>query len=266
MEERIPNIIKPLLYQYEKALRERFKNKIYGVYIYNSVALGAFDENKSDIDFITIINEGFTKDEIEDLRKIHHNLKENFHYGKIMEGMYIDILNLGKTNSDMKPYMFFADEVFNDCGYYDINYVTWWTLKNKGIAINSPEISTLGIEVSWDNVIKNMGYNLNGYWGKKVSEKATFFTDYWIEFSVLTLCRILYTLEYKDITSKANATKKAMDILPNQFQNIINEALRIRKNFSVKSIYESTEKRAHEVKTFISYVINYCNKKYSLVE
>ncbi|QSX05631.1 hypothetical protein JYG23_13305 [Sedimentibacter sp. zth1] len=109
MSEKIPYILKPLLYEYESNLKKYFGNKIFGVYLYNSV--------------------------------------------------------------------------------------TWWTLKYNGIPINSPN-------VKWDNIVETMNYNLNSYWKKKLYEKDIFLSDEWIEFAVLTLCRILYTLDNKSITTK----------------------------------------------------------------
>ncbi|MEW8957285.1 nucleotidyltransferase domain-containing protein [Clostridium sp.] len=85
----IPDVVKPLLYEYESKLKESFKDKIFGVYLYNSIALNAFHENKSDIDIVTIIKENFTQDEVIKLRIIHKELNKKFTYSKKMEGMYI---------------------------------------------------------------------------------------------------------------------------------------------------------------------------------
>ena len=75
MNERIPNILRPLLYEYESDLKKYFGNKIFGVYLYNSVALDGFDKDKSDIDFITILNEDFEDKEVSTLRLIHNRIK-----------------------------------------------------------------------------------------------------------------------------------------------------------------------------------------------
>mgnify|MGYP001046057798 CR=1 FL=1 len=265
MNNRIPNIINPLLYEYESKIKNYFGNKIFGVYLYNSVALGAFDINKSDIDFITVINEEFTDEEIIKLKAIHEELNTKFKYAKRMEGMYINIDKIGKVNTDISPYIYFANKSLHDYGYYDINYVTWWTLKNNGIGINSPDISNLNLNVEWNNIIDTMNYNLNEYWKKKINTKLIFLTNYWVEFSVLTLCRILYTLEHKEIISKTEAAKFQMNNLPCNYKLVIQEALRIRENTSKKSLYSLRIKRSREVKSFIDYIINYCNEKYSFL-
>ncbi|MGL5351892.1 MAG: hypothetical protein ACRDA5_01055, partial [Clostridium sp.] len=76
MTSRIPSIINSLLTEYEAKIKTSFGNKIFGVYLYNSVALGAFDSNKSDIDFITILNEEFSSEQIVKLKNIHRELDD----------------------------------------------------------------------------------------------------------------------------------------------------------------------------------------------
>lgn len=262
MNNKIPKEIKPLLFCYESKIKNSFKDKILGVYLYNSVALGAFNVNKSDIDFVTILKEEFTNDEITKLDAIHTELNMKDKYARRMEGMYITKDKIVKTNDEILPYAYFADERLHDYGYYDINYVTWWTLKNNGIGVNSPDISNFDINVVWDNVIETMNYNLNKYWKSKLESESIFLKDVWIEFSVLTLCRILYTLDHKDIISKEEAAKYEITNLPNDLKLIIQEALRLREGNSDKSFYLLNKERLEDIIKFIHYIIDYCNNKY----
>ncbi|ADK15516.1 MULTISPECIES: aminoglycoside adenylyltransferase domain-containing protein [Clostridium] len=128
--------------------------------------------------------------------------------------MYLTKNKVGKPNSEIEPYLYFCDEKFNSYGYYDINYVTWWTLKYNGIPINSPNVSSLNINVQWNNIVETMNYNLNSYWKKKLCEKNIFLSDEWIEFAVLTLCRILYTLDNKSIATKIESAKYTIMSIP----------------------------------------------------
>lgn len=43
------------------------------MYLYNSVALGGFDKDKSDIDFITILNKDFEDKDISIVTLIHND-------------------------------------------------------------------------------------------------------------------------------------------------------------------------------------------------
>ena len=264
MTVEIPAVIKPLLYEYEWKLKENFKDKIFGIYLYNSIAINAFDENKSDIDIVIIIKEDFTKDEVVELKNIHRELNKNFSYSKKMEGMYIKLKDISKTNDLLEPYIYFENGRLHKPGYYDINYVTWWTLKHNGIGINSPRVNDLNIKVDWEDILNTMNYNLNFYWKSKSNKKSIFILDYWIEFSVLTLCRIVNTLEYKEINSKLASANMALTSMNKEFNKIILEAIRIREGKGEKSLYRSRIKRSNDVQRFIDSTIDYCNTKYNL--
>lgn len=265
MNKKIPEILRPLLYEYESNLKKYFGSKIFGVYLYNSLALGGFDKDKSDIDFITILNEEIKEKEVSVISLIHNELNNKFEYAKKMEGMYITKDKIGKPNSIIDPYLYFCGEKLNSYGYYDINYITWWTLKYNGISINSPNVSNLNINVQWDNIVETMNYNLNSYWKKKLNDKDIFLLDEWIEFGVLTLCRILYTLHNKNITTKIQSAKYMLGRIQNEYKLIIEEAIRIRKNSCAKSLYETEFERENELKCFMNYLIDHCNEKYNLV-
>ncbi|KOF56015.1 MULTISPECIES: aminoglycoside adenylyltransferase domain-containing protein [Clostridium] len=260
-ENKIPEVARAILDEYVFNLRIYFGSKVFGVYLYNSIALGAFDENKSDIDFVTVLNKRFTDREIQGLRELHRKLTKTFKFAKRMEGMYITIDEVGKCDFELDPYIYFAGGKLHS-GHYDANYVTWWTLGKYGIGVESPDISKLSIETYFDNVLENMDYNLNCYWKSKLNSKIVFFSDGWIEFSVLTMCRIMYTIKNGDVASKVEAAKNIIEDLPKEFRIIVKEALRIRERSDSKSLYTSRFKRGREAKIFIKYVIGCFNNNY----
>lgn len=260
MKNEIPHIIINLLDNYFTSINEAFSDKVFGVYIYNSIALGEFNYKKSDIDFITILNNPLSDKELKLLSLIHKKLNKENPYGKKLEGMYIQLNDLGKNNSQIEPYPYFADGKLTYSGYYDINYVTWYVLKNHGIEIKSPKVCDLNFQVEWANVLETMNYNLNIYWKDKSNKNILFLFDNWIEFSILTLCRILFTLENKKIASKIEAANFSIEFLSSNWTLIIKEAVRIREGDSKKSLYKSRINRAKEAKKFIYFVIEYCSK------
>lgn len=262
MKSQIPNVIKPLLYEYQQKLKNYFGDKVYGVYLYNSVALGGFDEKKSDIDFITVLNEEFEDKDIPLINEIHNDLINKYRHAARMEGMYLHKSKIGKLNSEIKPYLYFCNGKLQDYGYYDVNCVTWWTLKHNGIAVNSPGIDILNIDVDWNKLLKTMDYNLNEYWKEKLDEKDIFVQDEWVEFAVLTLCRIFYTLENKKIATKLQSVQYSLENVPQKYKLIIQEGIRLRGNYSNNSLYKTAGEREKALKVFIKYMINYCNENY----
>lgn len=260
---KLPNTVEPLLNKYTEMLVRNFKNKIYGIYIYNSVALGAFIPNKSDIDIIVILNSSFSETEVDVLNSIHTHLKQSFPLGKYMEGMYLPIDSIGKYNNEIQPYLYFFNGKLKKYGYYDINAVTWYTFKNYGIALTGPSTSYINISIESLDILKAMNYNLNTYWKKNAYKKFVYLTDIGVEFAVATLCRILFTLDNKTITSKTAAITYVISKYPDFSPLLLNEVLRIRLSNAKNSLYSNPFSRAKETRNFILDTINYCNTNYA---
>lgn len=259
---KLPKTVEPLLTQYTEMLIKNFKDKIYGIYIYNSVALGAFIPNKSDIDIIVILNSSFSEAEVDILTTIHTNLRHYFPLGKYMEGMYLPIDSIGKYNNEMQPYLYFYNGKLKNYGYYDINAVTWYTFKNYGIALTGPSTSYINLSVEPSDIIKTMNYNLNTYWNNNAYKKLMYLTDSGVEFAVATLCRIIFTLDNKTITSKTAAITYVISKYPNFSPLLLNEVLRIRLSNNKYSLYSNRFSRAKEARNFVKFIIDYCNKSY----
>jgi predicted nucleotidyltransferase len=236
--------------------------RVHGIYLYGSLAFDAFDPDTSDIDFITVINGRIGK-KTEELLKLVH-LRSNAHsFGSRMDGCYVPYDQAGKVYREIEEYPFFAEGKFHK-GHYDLNYITWWTLQNKGVVVYGEPISALNLDIKWEDVQKTLTYNLNTYWKEKLERNMCFFYDDWIEFGVITLCRILLSLEYRNIFSKKEAVAKAQTLLPSRYHPILLEGLRIRTNPQSDSYYHSKEIRKEDMKQFVEYTISYCKEAYQI--
>ena len=73
MEAFIPTPIQPLIDAYLDAL-EPLRSHFYGIYIFGSIALGAFEELESDIDIVALTQGEWTTPELEQLKAVHTQL------------------------------------------------------------------------------------------------------------------------------------------------------------------------------------------------
>jgi hypothetical protein len=257
----VPASIYPLLNEYRKQLTYLYGEKIVGIYVYNSIALGAYEEDKSDIDLLIIIKKEFQEEEREQLRVLHQQLGKKYKLAKRMEGMYIKQRDIGKVNETIEPYLFFTGTKLHKKGHYDLNFVTWHTLQHHGLILHGSPIHHLYIQVTDEQLLSTMTYNLQTYWGNKAKKKLIFLFDEWVESAVLTLCRIMYTIDKKKVTSKLDAAIYTEQHVEVAFQLLIQEAIRIRTNDSAPSYYASKIQRAKEVRRFIMYVIEAYGRK-----
>jgi hypothetical protein len=182
----------------------------------------------------------------------------------VTEGQYTSLDHLNKSikkNVKRYPKYFYGESQGLTNGFIDTTSL--WILKNHGITVFGPELSTINIAVDWQDILEAMKYNLHVYWAEKAKDMDIFFDDKWIDDTVLTLGRIDFTLENKIIVTKDEGGYYLLKILPSMWHRLVNEALRVRQGLN-EVYYSSSEERALDAKRLIKYITDLCNDRYKL--
>ncbi|WP_079999572.1 aminoglycoside adenylyltransferase domain-containing protein [Bacillus mycoides] len=260
VKQELPKEVKNLMDQYVNGLQDIFFNEqLVGVYVYGSIALGAFHLDTSDVDFVTVTRETVSEIEKSQISDLHKRLSKS-KLGERMDGMYIPLTDLGKSNKEIAQYVYCADGKVN-VGHWDVNDVTWWTLKNRGITVTGEEANKLPFEVPWSKVVETMKYNVEQYWREKASNPYLFLIEEWVESAVVTLGRILYTLEHETIVSKDEGLQYMMRSSNDNWKPLLQEVERIRHNKGAKRTI-SIWKRADMTKKYLLSGIEACRRKW----
>lgn len=260
MLDRLPLSTQPLLTEYINLLKANLGHLIYGVYIQGSIALNEYDEFKSDIDFITVLNREPTEEELSTIISIYNRLR-NYDRYNVSEGQYttIDIISCNH-NENKKIYPYYADGELKELNNGHIDATSLWILDKYGFSIYGHEVESLSINLNLNDLRSQMNYNLNKYWLGKINEnQELFLEDYWIDFGVLTICRIVYTLENREITSKLKAANYCLTRVDEKWKPIINEAIMVRKDIKY-NIFPDKQQRADIAVQFIREMIKSYNK------
>ncbi|KFN02005.1 DUF4111 domain-containing protein [Bacillus clarus] len=260
IKQALPEEVKQLMEQYIVEFKKFFSDeKLVGVYVYGSIALGAFHIETSDIDFVAVINDYVNEAEKQQLVELHKKLSDST-LGKRMDGMYIPLADLGKYNDEINEYVYCA-EGKADIGHWDINGVTWWTLKNQGITVTGKEAEDLPFQIKWDDVVNTMKYNVEHYWSEKAKRPYLFFIEEWVESAVVTMGRILYTLDHKTIVSKDRGLQYMLELYPQKWEPLLKEVERIRHSKQERRNI-SMWRRADMTKKYLLSVIEECREKW----
>lgn len=263
MKQTLPQEVHQLMQVFLHLLNTYFsKYLIEGVYIYGSTALGAFEQEKSDMDFVILLKREVNEKEIEILKDIHLQLM-NETLGARLDGMYVLKDDIGKTNDTLAPYPYCSDGSL-EVGHWDINHITWWILKEYGNVLQGTPIIELGIATKWEDVFNTLKYNINEYWYSKAKEIRGSVSDEMVEFATTTICRILYSLDKKEIISKEIALENGIDTLPKRWKPLLMEGLRIRSSRQTESLFNTESLRAEACRHFVLYAHELCNDKYFL--
>ncbi|MEH2417029.1 aminoglycoside adenylyltransferase domain-containing protein [Nostoc sp.] len=262
MDTRIPECIRPVLNDYLLLLRTELPGLIGGCYIHGSIALNAFNPYLSDIDFITILTRRAKTSEVKNLKAIHQKLKLSYPQWKL-EGSYLQWEDVGRSQQEIAPYPYYHDSALYSAGYHDINLVTWWLLKHRGICLIGLPPENLAFTVDWNLLQTKMKENLNSYWvswTRSPRKVAYLLTDSGIQWAVLGVLRLFYALREDEILSKTQAGRYGLVHLPPRWHQLIQEAINLRE-IRHGSSYRSKVSRAVEAVSFLRYLINVCNEQ-----
>lgn len=249
---KIPVSVQSVLNEYMTLFNERLPNTLVGLYLHGSIALDAFVENSSDIDFLTIIHHRLSTSEAAVLYEIHQSIASSSK--PEMDGHYLIQEEIGSQAEGL---------YYNGGQLHDkivVNPVTWWILKNKGIPVLGEE---LNIAVERMELLSYVSENMNTYWAdriRKVEDSDPIlllpkeFLNEEIQWSILGILRQYYTLREHDIISKLGAGEYALEHVPEEWHNIINEATQIR-NGTGQTFFESEKKRIDTASSFMEYIL-----------
>jgi hypothetical protein len=107
------------------------------------------------------------------------------------------------------------------------------TLRERGITLAGPDIKTLVDPVSSDDLRDAMRPLLTGWIASLLNEPVPFAGRGHQSYIVLTVCRILYTMDYGEIVSKRAAANWAKESLQDRWRPLIERAWAGRQNPSL---------------------------------
>lgn len=192
-----------------------------GFYLHGSIALGAYDERISDVDFLAVTDRELKKAEVLLLEEAFYDSLSKHPLLRKFEGNIISADRLQLADFSACPQCYQGE--FSFAPPRDFNAVTLHSLREFGVTVVGESPSRLIKPVSLFDLLKTMQGNLL-YLQQKIPEYADKGTDFKV-FGVLTLCRILFTVRTGQITSKREAALYAVKIVKSPWREMIQRTL-----------------------------------------
>jgi hypothetical protein len=251
----LPIVVNDLLNEYIDLVNEYMPNQLEGLYLHGSLALDAFVEGSSDLDFIAVTQSGLTESELKKAKEIHRILADKYLFPE-MDGVYLTQNDLGTLCE-----CFYYNNGIMNYGHF-LNPVTWWLLKKNGIVIYG---DVPVIEINANDLVSYTYENMNTYWANRIqsyeesidelTQTADSAIDKEVEWTVLGILRQFYTLREKDIISKQGAGEYSLKHLPEKWHPIIVDAINIRRGEENRH-YTSKRDRIEETIKLSKYLIS----------
>jgi hypothetical protein len=259
MDQRIPQILHPLIQEYTDRVKQEIPGRMAAFYLEGSIALGEFNPRLSDIDFIAVLKGKATSPDFEKILRIHKKMERKYPWK--LSGMYFEVGDLGCLGNTKAPFLNYHDGKLKWSVHLDLISVSWWILTNHGIAIIGPSAQSLPISLDLDQLVRAQHENLKTYWASWTTKPGRILaltSDWGVQWTVLGVSRQFYTIHEHKITSKIKAGEYALAHLPEYWHPILREAIALRRSMGPTS-YHSTIRRAFDAFHYIRYVTRVCN-------
>jgi 8-oxo-dGTP pyrophosphatase MutT (NUDIX family) len=198
---------------------------LVGAYLTGSFALGGGDRH-SDADFIVVTAKRPTPEQEAALRELHAEIPTRAgHWPHNLEGSYAPAADLASIEALGEEWLFV------DRGHREMAWSTHcntedvrWTLRERGVTLAGPEPRGLVAEVPPEALRESMRPLIERF----LPDLFTWisFDNAWAQkYAVATLCRMLYTLETAEVTSKPAALEWAKEALDPGWRGLIQQVL-----------------------------------------
>lgn len=200
-------ILSDLLTRVQAILGDNF----VGMYLYGSLATGTFDPNSSDIDFLVATQVEVEGEAFRQLQAMHTALGQTDSKWAIqMEGAYISLPELRRYSERQHPYL---DRDASDL-VMETFHTDWVVqrhiLREHGITLVGPTIRDLIDPITGDDLRQAMVAMMTVWWELMLNDPSPLNTYGYRAYAIMTMCRVLYTMETGDVLPKGAAVEWAI--------------------------------------------------------
>lgn len=196
-----------------EGLKELLSNQLAGLYLTGSLTYGDFDKGSSDIDFLAVLTNPLTDQQIEAVKQLHQRIGEAVPFwAKRLEGSYITTA-MAKTKAqpaEQRPYV--NGGKVNLYKYGNEWTINLYALLETGVAIVGVEPKEMFPNVTIEDVREASKQDFLNDWQPKLDDPDAFNSksydsNHLKAYTVLTMCRILHRAKNDGIASKRVASR-----------------------------------------------------------
>jgi hypothetical protein len=216
-----------LLRQMEAEIRLALGDQFIGMYLYGSLALGDFNPQKSDIDFIVVTAQELTDELRQALQAMHLRIASGpSRWAMELEGSYIPLTALRRYAPNAARHL----HIDRGCGRLEVEQhdsdwvVQRYSLRKFGVVVAGPPIHSLIDPISPDD-LRQAVIDLLWWWELQLVDTSRVEQSDYQAYAILSMCRILYTFRFGTIASKPAAARWAQRSLGEPWAALIERAL-----------------------------------------
>jgi predicted nucleotidyltransferase len=199
-------------------LHEVLREQLVGVYLHGSLASGDFNPKTSDIDFLVATTSTLPAGTFSALKAMHARLAASeLEFASRLEGAYMPLAALRRYHPDAAPQPWLGvDGHFAEERTGSDWIIQRWILREQGVVLYGPDPRTLIDPISPEDLRGAVRASLCEWWSPPFPSPERFDSSEYQAYTVLTMCRALYTLQTGAVASKPASAHWAQQTLGSQ--------------------------------------------------
>jgi hypothetical protein len=217
----INDVLNLVLYNMQALLGDH----LVGLYLGGSLALGDFNPQRSDIDFVAVTVDELPPETIEALEEMHTRLwATGAKWAMKLDGSYVPQQVFRCWTSDHAPCPFVEADSFQVTNQGSA-VIQRHIIRQHGVVVAGPSPYTLIDPVGADDLRNALWDMLEKWWRPLLDDPVWIQQSQEQPFAILTMCRALYTLEHGVVASKPVAAQWGQQTIGEQWTKLIKWAL-----------------------------------------
>jgi hypothetical protein len=201
---------------------------VESLYATGSIALDDYRPPISDVDLVAICRARPTRAEVAALAAMHRPSRPS------VDVLYATRDDLGRDPSGLSLPCSLGGE-FRSEGAFDANPVVWRVLSTRAVAVRGAPLGEWDVWFDADVLRRWNLANLDGYWSDwlqsaraQIATEGLVRLEYGLQWLVLGVPRLHYTIATLDVTSKTGAGRYALEVAPTQWHAVVTAAIALR--------------------------------------
>ena len=252
--------VNTVLRDFRESIETILGNQFLGMYVSGSLALGDFAVERSDIDFVVMIDSDLTDDRFSSLQAMHARFNAgDSPWATEVEAAYIprDALRRHDPARARHPHVQRGPSNVLEMDQLGSDWVIQrHILREHGIVVAGPALRLLIDLVRADDMRRAVIDLMGEWWGPMRYDPGPLQRRGYQAYTVQTMCRILYTLEFDDVVSKPVAARWARTMVESRWSELIERALAWQKDHQ-----DTLDGDADQTLDLIRYTLERCGRR-----